>query len=76
MNRENRAAGGLHFMTYRATTHRMGTFKSPTAGLVDFNNDLAGPIYESIMVIWDRIFKWVPVLFFMPTLPILMPSVL
>jgi len=35
----------------------MGTFKSPTAGLVDFNNDLAGPIYESIMVIWDRIFK-------------------
>jgi len=54
----------------------MGTFKSPTAGLVDFNNDLAGPIYESIMVIWDRIFKWVPVLFFMPTLPILMPSVL
>jgi len=60
VNRENRAAGGLHFSTYRATTHRMGTFKSPTSGLVDFNSDLVGPMYESIMVVWDRVFKLVP----------------
>ena len=37
----------------------MGTFKSPTAGLVDFNNDLVGPMYESITTVWDRIFKLV-----------------
>ena len=59
MNRENRAAGGLHFSTYRATTHRMGSFKSPTAGLIDFNSDLVGPAYESFMVVWDKVFKWV-----------------
>jgi len=37
----------------------MGTFMSRAAGLIDFNSDLVGPMYESITAVWDRIFKLV-----------------
>lgn len=50
---------GLPWTTYKATTSRCGVFRSPTYGAIDFNEDLAGPMYDSLMVAWNKIFKYV-----------------
>lgn len=44
-------------MTYRATTRRYGVYTSPTYGPVDFNEDLAEPMYRSMTIVWDRAFR-------------------
>ncbi|WAR13066.1 hypothetical protein MAR_027246, partial [Mya arenaria] len=53
---KDRREGGLHFMTYKATTRRNGVYTSPTFGPVDFNEDLAEPMYRSMTIVWDRAF--------------------
>ncbi|XP_052816315.1 uncharacterized protein LOC128242920 isoform X2 [Mya arenaria] len=54
---KDRREGGLHFMTYKATTRRNGVYTSPTFGPVDFNEDLAEPMYRSMTIVWDRAFS-------------------
>jgi hypothetical protein len=59
VNKENRQAGGLHFSTYCATVRRQGVFRSPAHGNVNFNQDLTEPMYTSISIIWDKVFRYV-----------------
>eukprot|EP01122_Echinamoeba_exundans_P016614 TRINITY_DN8479_c0_g1_i1.p1 TRINITY_DN8479_c0_g1~~TRINITY_DN8479_c0_g1_i1.p1 ORF type:complete len:1374 (+),score=380.54 TRINITY_DN8479_c0_g1_i1:97-4218(+) len=47
---------GLHWASYRATVRRDGIFSSPAAGSVNFNQDLAEPIFRFISVNWDQLF--------------------
>eukprot|EP00698_Gefionella_okellyi_P025647 TRINITY_DN9456_c0_g2_i1.p1 TRINITY_DN9456_c0_g2~~TRINITY_DN9456_c0_g2_i1.p1 ORF type:complete len:1253 (-),score=282.11 TRINITY_DN9456_c0_g2_i1:1602-5360(-) len=56
MNREDRQKGGLHFGTYRATCVRDGgPWRSPTFGDIDFNDQLAAPIFNAVSVAWDTL---------------------
>jgi hypothetical protein len=43
-------------MTYRATCRRNGMYSSPTAGMINFNEELSEPIYRLISVNWDNFF--------------------
>ncbi|XP_046559355.1 uncharacterized protein LOC124268440 [Haliotis rubra] len=56
VNKENRRLGGLAFMTYRATVSRQGKYSSPTAGVIDFNTDLAQPLLEAVASSWSQVF--------------------
>ena len=48
--------GGLHYSTYRATVRRNGgPFTSGAHGLVDMNEALAKPVFDSIMASWDSV---------------------
>jgi hypothetical protein len=47
---------GLHWASYRATVRRDGIFASSAAGSVNFNQDLAEPIFRFISVNWDQLF--------------------
>ncbi|XP_006822032.2 uncharacterized protein LOC102804676 [Saccoglossus kowalevskii] len=49
--------GGYHSATYRATVNRDGVYNSPTAGAIDFNQDLSEPVYSSIVIEWDKLFS-------------------
>ncbi|KAH3768967.1 hypothetical protein DPMN_170188 [Dreissena polymorpha] len=54
---QDKRSGGLQFPTYRATVRRQGVFTSPSYGPVDFNEDLAEPMYRSMTIVWDRAFS-------------------
>lgn len=43
-------------MTYRATCRRNGMYSSPTAGMINFNEELSEPVYRLISVNWDNFF--------------------
>ncbi|KAL0930832.1 Nuclear GTPase SLIP-GC 4 [Colletotrichum truncatum] len=49
-------AGGLRFMTYRATCRRGGVFKG-VAGLRDFNEELLKPLKNHTAYQWDQVFN-------------------
>ncbi|KAK1756044.1 hypothetical protein QBC47DRAFT_298399 [Echria macrotheca] len=51
-----RAAGGLAFMTYRATCSRDGVFKG-SQGLRDFNRELCEPMMKALATHWERYFS-------------------
>ncbi|WAR13064.1 SLIP-like protein, partial [Mya arenaria] len=53
----DRREGGLSCKTYIATTRRNGVYYSPTFGPVDFNEDLAAPMYRSMAIVWDTAFS-------------------
>nr|XP_034336655.1 uncharacterized protein LOC105330416 isoform X4 [Crassostrea gigas] len=57
VDKENKQAGGLHWCTYRATVRRQGVYSSPTYGQVNFNEDLTAPMYNSISIVWDKVFS-------------------
>lgn len=48
---------GYPWSTYKAIVSRLGAYKSKAFGDVDFNADLAGPVYASITITWDNVFK-------------------
>lgn len=58
VDKENKQAGGLHWCTYRATVRRQGVYSSPTYGQVNFNEDLTAPMYNSISIVWDKVFRY------------------
>jgi hypothetical protein len=43
-------------MTYRATCKRNGMYSSPTAGMINFNEELSEPVYRLLSVNWDNFF--------------------
>ncbi|KAL4234557.1 hypothetical protein ACF0H5_006198 [Mactra antiquata] len=54
----DKKTGGLHWMTYRAAVNRNGVLKSKTqSGNIDFNEDLAEPMYRCTTIVWDRAFN-------------------
>ncbi|XP_045194118.2 uncharacterized protein LOC123549787 [Mercenaria mercenaria] len=54
---KDKRSGGLHWATYRATVRRQGVYTSGSYGSVDFNEDLAEPMYRSMTIVWDRAFS-------------------
>ncbi|XP_071177089.1 titin homolog isoform X3 [Mytilus edulis] len=57
VKKEDKNQGGLCFSTYKATVRRYGNFQSPTAGLIDFNENLAEPLTTSISIVWTKFFS-------------------
>ncbi len=57
-NKEDPKEGGYYYSTYKATVRRAGEFKSPTAGPVNFNEDLTGPMMNIVSMAWERIFRY------------------
>ncbi|XP_052063102.1 uncharacterized protein LOC127702839 [Mytilus californianus] len=57
VKKDEKHKGGLCFSTYNATVRRYGNFKSPTSGLIDFNEDLAEPLTTSISIVWTKFFS-------------------
>ncbi|XP_052816838.1 uncharacterized protein LOC128243248 isoform X1 [Mya arenaria] len=53
----DRRAGGLSCKTYIATTRRNGVYTSSRFGQVDFNAELAAPMYWSIAIDWNKAFS-------------------
>jgi hypothetical protein len=45
--------------TYRATVERNGEFTSQKYKDINFNEDLATPIYPRINIVWERVFRYV-----------------
>jgi len=56
VDKADRKAGGLHFMTYKATVRRDGAYNSASYGEIDMNQSLIDPLYTKISVAWNRIF--------------------
>ncbi|WAR13087.1 SLIP-like protein [Mya arenaria] len=54
---KDRREGGLSCKTYIATARRNGVYYSPTFGPVDFNEDLAAPMYRNMAIVWDTAFS-------------------
>ena len=52
--KQDRGGGGLYYSTYLATIRRNGAYASPTAGPIDFNQELADPVEKAFMVGWDK----------------------
>ncbi|OCK74971.1 hypothetical protein K432DRAFT_409418 [Lepidopterella palustris CBS 459.81] len=52
----HRDSGGLHFMTYKATVRRSGTY-SGKSGPRDFNAELNEPITKHLATGWERAFQ-------------------
>ena len=59
VNKEKPTDGGLHHSTYQAVVRRHGIFKttSGVARVIDFNEDLAGPMSNFLSLSWNQIFK-------------------
>ncbi|KAK3723591.1 hypothetical protein LTR37_001843 [Vermiconidia calcicola] len=51
-----KAAGGLHWGTYRATVRRSGVFTG-ASGARDFNAALTEPIYKHLATVWEKMFQ-------------------
>lgn len=53
------AEGGYYWATYKATVrpHRLGEYKSGSAGEINMNSALAGPLLDAISVMWDNTFS-------------------
>lgn len=58
VNKENPAESGYHWAVYKATVARHGVYKSAAAGNINFNEDLTGPCYDRITLIWNQIFRY------------------
>lgn len=56
VNRDDRAAGGLYWATYKAICRRDGVF-SNAHGLHDWNTQLTEPIIKNIANGWERTFS-------------------
>jgi hypothetical protein len=56
VNRDDRAAGGLYWATYKAVCRRDGVF-SNAQGLHDWNTQLTEPIIKNIANGWERAFS-------------------
>lgn len=56
VNRDDRAAGGLYWATYKAVCRRDGVF-SNSQGLHDWNSQLTEPIIKNIASGWERAFS-------------------
>ncbi|KAF2744553.1 hypothetical protein M011DRAFT_479853 [Sporormia fimetaria CBS 119925] len=52
----NRAFGGLHYMTYKATVRRDGAYTG-SAGFRDFNHELVEPLTKKLASGWERSFQ-------------------
>jgi hypothetical protein len=48
---------GMCWSTYSAVIRRFGVFRSPSAGLCDFNADLVEPIMKHLVHGWERLFR-------------------
>ncbi|KAL3859762.1 hypothetical protein ACJMK2_009958 [Sinanodonta woodiana] len=49
---------GLHWRSYRATVQRKGVFTLPASNTdINFNQDLADPIYKEVENEWNRVFN-------------------
>lgn len=46
----------IQWQTYRATCRRDGVWQPPQRSLIDFNDQLAKPILEIIVMGWDKVF--------------------
>ncbi|KAL8998150.1 MAG: hypothetical protein Q9188_006160 [Gyalolechia gomerana] len=55
VNRENRAAGGLYWSTYKAICRRSGVFTNGQ-GLHDWNAQLTEPMIKMIAPGWEKVF--------------------
>ncbi|KAF7946085.1 uncharacterized protein EAE97_005123 [Botrytis byssoidea] len=56
VNKMDRAAGGLHFQTYKAVTRRDGVYGN-RSGTYDFNSDLTEPIMKYLASHWEKNFS-------------------
>ncbi|KAF7869938.1 hypothetical protein EAF04_004722 [Stromatinia cepivora] len=56
VNKIDRAAGGLHFQTYRATIRRDGVYGNKN-GAYNFNSDLTEPIMKHLASHWENNFS-------------------
>ncbi|TGO46555.1 hypothetical protein BCON_0318g00050 [Botryotinia convoluta] len=56
VNKMDRAAGGLHFQTYKAVTRRDGVYGNKS-GTYDFNSDLTEPIMKYLASHWEKNFS-------------------
>ena len=56
VNRADRAAGGLHYMTYKAICRRDGVYTN-AQGLHDFNTQLTDPMLKVFAPNWERCFN-------------------
>ncbi|KAF7899405.1 hypothetical protein EAE99_012326 [Botrytis elliptica] len=56
VNKIDRAAGGLHFQTYKAVTRRDGVYGNKS-GTYDFNSDLTEPIMKYLASHWEKNFS-------------------
>lgn len=52
----HRDAGGLHYMTYKATVRRSGVYQG-ASGLRDFNSELTEPVYKQLASTWEKAFQ-------------------
>ena len=55
VNREDRAAGGLHWSSYKAVCRRNGVFTN-SQGLHDWNAQLTEPMIKVIAPGWEKVF--------------------
>ncbi len=46
---------GLYYMTYKAVTRRDGVYTSPSAGAVDFNQELCDPMEKEFSTEWQSV---------------------
>nr|XP_013800790.1 PREDICTED: uncharacterized protein LOC106486693 [Apteryx mantelli mantelli] len=51
---------GYPYATYRAVCARQGVYSSVACGFIDFNEQLTEPIYSTISMTWNEVFRYLP----------------